>query len=1080
MNAAWLVRLERLCAALGASMVSQLMAGEPQDSEEKDNAQCLRSPLLLYAVINSESEKLVDRESAAALGDSVTSQFSEDHVKQTDCEMSHGQGGDGNGCVGARGFSHHFMMHLCSHSGSKESRALSVVMRRVVLEDRGHDQGTNEAIWAAAVAAVHHAGLEGEVARIVRSTLAESNNNAGGAIDARNGVPVTVSPALIRAWRCVQQARFRLEGGVLRDRERIRVMRRAQFLVSLKPWASSIHEGVVESDSGEVVLRALKASELVLHFLLRTVERTDTQFGGGGSGGGDGAMVDAEPRTTAREGDPDALLRTVKAQSVRAVARSRGFSLAAQLLNRRYSNRSAIEILRSVTDGLAMRCLGQALASCMGEDAQAAGGIPVVSGEVGGLENAPNAPRRQKRADSGELFDPGRLHFMVGVECCDTRARSVLADSVAQFLRQCFLVLEKIHMTDQSTTAGINGGHHAVVVQALRAVSMDYGVDDHGILYHSQLLPLILTLVDHAEPSVSEAASVALQALGRCALLERTRDDGAAFLHGSMADGLEGGRGLRELAGDESHGSQPRKQTPKRDGRASCTPFQTAFFGTVGLKVQEIAGTSGEKLATLRSTTKASPSIPPAGRELLEALLPLHSDQAGMVVPHFTLGVRHTLSLWVCIPPSVAASTLACNRDLGDCEVPSIPAGQPQETHTSYIVVEQESCVVRRTPSLSSERIGVLNAGEVIEVLPPEPQWERHPLVLGGRRVRVSWPMKGYASLHTAEGSKILEPVSMPWRRRASDGDLGGSAEGISPPCPVGGTSRRPREQEGRSVRTREFTPAFGGAVSGEQQDEQETRARSAEPPPRRSAGLMARGGPFDVKRSGAATPPPKRESFVGGILLFKGNEALLGDDETSCSWNRMGIEVTPAGALRFFVGEGGPSEAAVTSRDHVLLGAGSDTEGGGGRRNSAGGSRMVAPGWYHIAVVQDQLDVALFVNGRQCGAGCLPQHLRRPPMRRNQKDDGGLESSCTTPRGRRLPSTTVQFNSESKAPYGNNIGRFPADLAGTQVGFVFTSGYPCDRLRQTGKQDLPIQNKTTFRKSEVVMDGPYYRRQLP
>ena len=59
------------------------------------------------------------------------------------------------------------------------------------------------------MAAVHHAGLEGEVARIVRAKLTENDNTAAGAIDAKGGILLTVSPALIRAWRCVQQARFR-------------------------------------------------------------------------------------------------------------------------------------------------------------------------------------------------------------------------------------------------------------------------------------------------------------------------------------------------------------------------------------------------------------------------------------------------------------------------------------------------------------------------------------------------------------------------------------------------------------------------------------------------------------------------------------------------------------------------------------------------------------------------------------------------------------------------------------------------------------------------------------------------------
>lgn len=1006
-SAAWLLRLERLCGGLGASVIRQLMMGEPQDSDEEANASCLRSPLLIYADLKSGDKTLGDLWSTSASRDSVTAQSSADAGKQIDSELLYRQEGEEKGSPGASVLPSRLTTRLCSHPVSRESRALSVVMRRVVLEDRGHDKGTNEAIWAAAVAAVHHAGLEGEVARIVRKELAEDNNTAVGAIDETTGVSSTVSPALARAWRCVQQARFRLEGGALRDRERAIVMRRAQFLVSLKPWASTTHGGALQRERGES--RALTASELVLNFLLRTVERADDGVNGD----------DAEPRKTAREGDPDALLRTVEVQSVRAVVRARAFSLAAQLLNRRYSHRSAIDVLQSVADGLVMRCLGPALASCKGKDTQTASGTPIVGNE--------------------RLCDTGRLHFMVGVECCDARSKSALVESVARFLRQCFLVLGKVHITDRSTGARMDGGRHAVVVQALRAVSMDYGVEDHDILHRSQLLQLISTLVDDNETSVSEAASVALQALGRCVLPEQTRNDGSASLHQSAAGGLERERDFRKFVGGGDVNSQPKNQSPTRGKRVPCTPFQTAFFSAVRQKVQKISGTSGEERATVQNTIKISPATPPAGRALLEALHALHSDQAGLVVPHFPLGTRHTLSLWVYIPPLVTATALGHNQGLGDCEVSSIPANRPQETHTSYVVVDQASCVVHRTPSLSSERIGVLNAGEVIEVLSAEPQWERHPMVLAGRRVRLSWPIKGYASLHTAEGSVILEPVSIPWRRRASDSDLGGSAEGTAPPYPVGGTSRRAREQEGQVLRTREFTPAFGGAVSGTPQEEQETRARSAEPSPRRSAGFMERGGRVDVTRSEAGTSPLKCSPFAGGILLFKGNEVLLGDDETPCCWNRLGIEVTPTGALRFFVGEGGPSEAAVISRDRVLFDAEGDAEGGDENGNTIPGSGLVAPGWYHVAVVQNQLDVTLFVNGRRCGAGSLPQHLLRPSWLQGQKSTGGMESARPNPSLHRTPSTTIEFD---RALNRDDAARFPADLINTQVGFIPISGF--------------------------------------
>lgn len=1061
-NTQWLARLERLCAALGASMVTRLLTGEPPTPEEEANTRWLRHPLFLHAGLKTSGSGWHGASSAAkfaAAGPAATGRPSDGTVEHmgaetrrvgwgedkccTDssgCSASLAQGTSISGKVaavsqGSAGATEQWettlMEQLCRRPPSREALALSSAMKRAVPEDRGRDQDTNETVWAAAAAVIHQAGLAGEAVKVAQAQLERSGPSSAGGNGETNGgssggrEAPRISPALIQAWRSAQQVRVWLEGGSVPDRGKTLLAWRASFLLLLKPWASTsggehsqdnvscfISPGGAPSSiggDGNDVARALIASELVLQFLLNTAGPAIPVAGGsgGGRGGGEGTC----------EGDPGALLCVLELRSARAMARARGFSLAGRLLDGVASEPSTAEVLRAVSDGLAMALFRRKSVGGEGVPGEAA---IWEAGERGSKET--NSPLAQHHGGADEtVVGEGRLHFLPGVEGCDTQSKAELVEAAASFLSQCSTVLERLSVGFRGSADGSadavdpmssTRSRRAVAVHALRAVSMDYGKDDHDILYRSQLLPLVSRLVNDGDHPVAVAASQALQKFYRCvvrsedAVEDRSaprRGLASGFVRDGDVDGFGSGHGGAG-GGDRGNGLGARAPC----GRRSSSPFQLAFFGAILSKVQELAEVEcADKLMTtvgnfrpLSLFERPSSMTTATGFDLLEGPLPLRSDQVGMVAPHFPLGTRHTLSMWVFVPPlagrdeavhvpprsSPSHSSVADSTDrleetgslARDVATPAMP--------TTYVVIEGARCVVRCTPSLCSDMVGTLEAEEVIELIPPAARWARHPLVVEGRRVRLTSPLKGYASLYTADGTVLLEPiVARNSRRSANDGNLGVRASRTDTVSPSRDSSGGDEGREGRRRRVPESATAFSGAVTREGHGAEVEMARSNSAEPRLAAPPLSGGENHDEGERGPLggalscereAVSDERLSSIGGVLLFKGNEALLGEDEELCSWNRMGVEVTSGGALRYFVGEGGALEAAVTSADGVVFEARGEGACNSDTKASDGNTSC---GWSHLAVVQDSSDVSLFVNGRPCGAGSLSRHLLQP-----------------------------------------------------------------------------------------------------
>ena len=596
--AAWLAGMERLCAALGASMVRRLVTGARRTPQEEANAGWLLHPLLLQAEAGHGRDDLGHSgEAAAAAAAAAAADVVGGGAAPPPCEAEGARSGgddpppsgrsEGDGRAGAAVSHFTFVEQLCRHPASRESRALSTAMKRVVLEDRGGHSSTNEVVWAVAVAAVHHAGVAREAAEVVRSELACRAPSATGALketmNASNEVASNPSPALVRAWRSAQKARVQLGAVPLSSDDHALLLRRAYLLLFLRPWTrTSPGEGggfSAEIDGrDEAVALALRTSEMVLECLLG-------QAATGGRGGRrdtgetiakeDGAGL-VNRGGEAREGEIDALLRIIDARSERARSRARGLSLAVRFLDGTGSDRAATGVLLAVTDGLRAGCRG----SGPGSD-EGTGALRVVG-------------------DGGKL-DAGRFHFMLGAECCDSASKSALVESTVEFLRQCSAVLGQERAGDRGA-AERSPSRRSVVVNALSAVSMDYEWDDNDILERSRLLPLISSLVDDGDRSVAAAASKAMRKFYRCAVpacrvsaIPRERTASGA------SDAASGAASERFWVGE--HDAWLNKQR-----ESGCTPFQRTFFAAVRRRLEDTAAAirNGPQVAVDPTTTTAA------------------------------------------------------------------------------------------------------------------------------------------------------------------------------------------------------------------------------------------------------------------------------------------------------------------------------------------------------------------------------------------------------------------------------------------------------------------------------------------
>mmetsp|Transcript_18707 Transcript_18707/g.27072 ORF Transcript_18707/g.27072 Transcript_18707/m.27072 type:complete len:277 (-) Transcript_18707:376-1206(-) len=80
-----------------------------------------------------------------------------------------------------------------------------------------------------------------------------------------------------------------------------------------------------------------------------------------------------------------------------------------------------------------------------------------------------------------------------------------------------------------------------------------------------------------------------------------------------------------------------------------------------------------------------------------------------------------------------------------------------------YRVVGSAGCSIRKTPDLDSELVTKLDAGSYIETGSLIGSgYSSHPLVKSGRRVRVVSPARGFTSVTSASGYRILAPSDAP------------------------------------------------------------------------------------------------------------------------------------------------------------------------------------------------------------------------------------------------------------------------------------------------------------------------------
>lgn len=975
---------------------------------------------------------------------------------------------------------------------------------------------------------VARAEMEGRKPSPARTSLGGAAAMMEMGVRQRRGDVPSISPALVRAWRSAQQARLWLQRVAAQGRDRALLVSRASFLLLLEPWALTTRgkaslerapsipppgmsglSGLSSLSSGagsdaNAVGKSLMASELALQFLLARDEPGD-----GKAPIGDGSV-----------GDPGVLLRTMELRSVRAMARAKGFSLAEELLGSMDFHHSTAEVLAAVADGLRMACLGasatprdaaespEPVEGGSGEGGEGTAGVPGGTDTEGAAGTAASDGPRGSPPEGGDGSSTGgNLHYLAGVHCCDTLSKAELVRAVSGFLARVTDILGRDHKTtggEGETGRGGGGGDgrgggfsgpgadsdpvddvgpqavhppgsrqlyspreslQAVRVQAFRAVSMDYGRDDHGILHRSGLLRRVVALLDDPDSTVAAAASETMQELYRCATEAGEGDDNGVIKAGRRVGGAEtqgedekhAGGQLSVRAGEKLSGEGTLSGAP---GPAATSHFQETFLAAVCARMGKMADAAqAEKLSTAeRARSRSDSAVSAGGQVLLDRTLLLEGSRAGLVVPHFPVGARHTLSFWVFVPQGTSPArsdegVTGASADGASDAVEQVGVADPATVAAAgagdaapqasaaggssglYVVVHGATCNVRDVPSFTSRVIGTLNGGEDVEVAAPEPQWERHPLIATDLVVRVVWPVAGYASRYADDGTVLLRPhPHAPRPARAEDARPASPSSSSSSLSAGAAAHDSPSQRLGTQEESTRGVESYGVAS------------------PLPSAG--ANPGPDGVKardRRDAAGVAPKRAPFAGGILLFKGNEVLLGEEEAGDGWNRLGVEVTPSGALRFFVGDGGPSESAVCSPGGVFASErwagppGSDGEAAKGvdpgRRGDGG---AVASRWFHAAVVQDSSELSLYVNGRLCGRGSLPQELmrrRRPEYRVMVKD---VESAHPYPGASdeywevHVPgatSVTVRFDPRSRTVPERDYVRLYRDHSRTQVG---------------------------------------------
>lgn len=180
----------------------------------------------------------------------------------------------------------------------------------------------------------------------------------------------------------------------------------------------------------------------------------------------------------------------------------------------------------------------------------------------------------------------------VGTEWCrtfktsDIPSKVALQENVKVFLQQCSCVLQRyLKVRGLSSPEGCR----PLLIQALRVVSMDYKWEDHELLESSQIISPLSSLVCDKDQQVASTA-------------------------------FEGMLGLYRAVKAEA-------------GTADPTPFQAAFRRSIHLMLKNISLALSEKQSAVTM--------------LDDLTFSLDVDVAGLVVPHFPVGARLSLWLWV-------------------------------------------------------------------------------------------------------------------------------------------------------------------------------------------------------------------------------------------------------------------------------------------------------------------------------------------------------------------------------------------------------------------------------------------------
>lgn len=952
-NTRWIIRLEALCASVGASMIHRLVIGGPQSREEEANARWLRHPLLCHTEVDivRYPGAAASAEHASVMGPLFAEEYSPAEFDQRRrVDRVYRFSSVSSLTEKSR------VEQLCAHLRGNEANALAAAMRRVVPEDRGYGQVPKEPVWAAAAAIIHHAGLAEVAAEVIQAEL--GGTSAKGSISGskdKTSNAILMPPALREAWRSAQRARSWLEDKAESPDEKAALISRAAFLMCLTPWASSTG---AESLSGcrqstdpffnarhaKVPARVITASELVLEFLLSPSDGHVSEAAQGNGEVKSAGACEVKEASGVSQGNPGALLRIMELRSARARARAKAFSAAERLLDGMGSKRSMEQTLRAVAEGLSAGCR-ESLDPAVSEDNTSMEGFS----QLGSTPAGPSGVEPSQRS---------RVHFLCGVEGCDIPSKVTLQENVKAFLQQCSRVLQRDLKVWGLPSAK---GCRCLLMQALRAVSMDYRWEDHEILESSQILSPLSSLVCHTDPQVAAAA-------------------------------FEGMLGLYRAVKAEAGTANPSRLRTR-------TPFQAAFCRSIRLTLQNVSLAISEKQSPVTM--------------LDDLTISLDADEGGVVVPHFPVGTRLSVSLWVLFPSGEGS------------DVDRFAYSASTRLSKWYLTGSRR--VVRRTPSLNSQIVGILDAAVVVEVVPPDSENVMHPMVSAGRRVHLKSPLEGYISVYSNSGSSILYPISTKSRLRSSDRDLYAGL-GRAPTVPL-------QDQEYAFNRAPPLS-----RLASHAEEEVKVSSGSAASEQRRVNKSTVMQGVQESRDFGALKHVPP-STAMSGILLFKWKETLLGQDEKPYSWNRFGVEVTLAGALRYFVGEGSISDAAVASSDGCFF----DVKGVNrhGRSPRESGKELV-PGWRHIAVVQDEENVSLFLDGQCCGRGSLPQHLLRPSRPHYRTIVRKVESPHPYPNSMDktwvvhilgATSVTVRFDPESRTEPDDDFVRFYRDRTLTKVG---------------------------------------------